>query len=398
MRRAKKRLDYKRLHETGEKVYIENSASMSMSETKQAGSITAEFESKVVCKIDRFLEESDLNLFYDIEEIQIAIEKSRSILQEYEDVHVELKNELGTEDYIEKYTEYTKIRTSMMTWIKNAKLEIGIRRKNFSEQKFVGLRAEEQFLRKIINMELQNFENEIPILLEGHERQLAVAEQLISEYTNLFHKIEMEGPTFSQEFGDLFVKIYTDLNKVIVRERRAIQNCKLDSDAAEKNRQEIEASERSSREKDELILSCKSIYVNICDRFSALEKKLKVVISDLTDAQVLEKRNDFKILEREYNDILDKILKLSQSNPGRYDETRDLVLRVNDRKENLKDSLELHQAKVAREILERDISEEKVKNASLLGIKLPKFSDYKSEIDFYSFKSKFLTLFAPDMI
>ena len=61
---------------------------------------------------------------------------------------------------------------------------------------------------------------------------------------------------------------------------------------------------------------------------------MKVVIFDLTDAQVLEKRNDFKILEREYNDILDKILKLSQSNPGRYNETRDLVLRVNDQKEN----------------------------------------------------------------
>ena len=361
MRRSKKRIDYKKLHETGEKVFLEIP---SMSESHQGGSMTAEFESKVVCKIDRFLEESDLNLFFDVEEIQIAIEKCRNILQEYEDVHVELKNELGTENYIDRYTEYTKIRASMMTWIKNAKLDIGIRRKNFSEQRFVGLRSEEQFLRKRINLELQNFESEIPILLEGHERQLAVAEQLISEYTNLFHKIEMEGPDFSQEFGDQFDKTYSVLNKVIAKERLAIQNCKLDVEAAEKNRLEIEASERSSREKDEHILSCKSIYINICDRFSALEKKLKVVMSDLTDAQVLEQRSDFKILDKEYHDILDKILRFSQSNPGRYEETRDLILRVNDRKENLKQSLELHRAKVAREVLDRDISEEKVKTAS----------------------------------
>ena len=130
MRRSKKRIDYKKLHETGEKVFLEIP---SMSESHQGGSMTAEFESKVVCKIDRFLEESDLNLFYDVEEIQIAIEKCRNILQEYEDVHVELKNELGTENYIDRYTEYTKIRASMMTWIKNAKLDISIRRKKNSE-------------------------------------------------------------------------------------------------------------------------------------------------------------------------------------------------------------------------------------------------------------------------
>ena len=41
------------------------------------------------------------------------------------------------------------------------------------------------------------------------------------------------------------------------------------------------------------------------------------------------------------------------------------------------------------EISKRDLSEEKVKNASILGITIPKFRGYDSSMDFYTFKAEF---------
>ena len=49
------------------------------------------------------------------------------------------------------------------------------------------------------------------------------------------------------------------------------------------------------------------------------------------------------------------------------------------------------------EIKKRDLSEEKLKNASILGIKLPKFKGYDSDLDIYSFKSEFEKLISPTL-
>ena len=95
------------------------------------------------------------------------------------------------------------------------------------------------------------------------------------------------------------------------------------------------------------------------------------------------------------NDILDKILKLCETHPERYEETMNLNVVVTNRKKNLMENLSDLKDSLNREINSRGISEEKVKNASLLGIELPKFGGYKSKLDFYSFKTKFEKLIAP---
>ena len=341
MRKAKLRLDYQKFHTEGIKVIKdEPTSTMSLSFTG-ADSITVEQEKKVVRRISRFLEENDFDLFFDVEEVQMAIVESRNILQEYEDVHVELENELGLEAYTEKYqTEYSKNRATMMDWIKSAKMESNTRKKNFCNQIFDKLRAEESLLSKRISLELQNFDGDCPPLIEGHERQLAVAEQLISDYTTVFQKIGEQGPDFMSQFGDRYDRTLAALNVVVSARRDSIQKMKLDLCAAEESRQEKQASARIQKEMEEVVFSCKSMYVNICDRFTDSEEKLKVQMSGLTDAQVFEKQKELKHLEKEYHEILDKILKLSQSNPCRFDATKDLLKVVDQRKLNLKDSTE----------------------------------------------------------
>ena len=99
MRRTKLRWDYKKLHTDGVRMIKDDGAS-AMSRSFSGGeSITIEQETKVVRKMSRFLEENDFGLFFDVDELHVAIEEARNILQEYDDVHVELENELGTEAY-----------------------------------------------------------------------------------------------------------------------------------------------------------------------------------------------------------------------------------------------------------------------------------------------------------
>ena len=47
------------------------------------------------------------------------------------------------------------------------------------------------------------------------------------------------------------------------------------------------------------------------------------------------------------------------------------------------------------EVLKRDLSDEKIKNASLLGIKLSKFKGYQSPLDYYTFKAEFEKFVVP---
>ena len=52
---------------------------------------------------------------------------------------------------------------------------------------------------------------------------------------------------------------------------------------------------------------------------------------------------------------------------------------------------------LAQNIADRDLSSEKVKNASILRIKVPKYHGYGSSVDFYTFKSEFEKLISPNI-
>ena len=386
-KRDQKRLDYAHFDKTGEKIFKKRCISTM--------SITIEHELKTVCKINRFLDENQLSLFYDVEEINEGLEKMRELLQEFEDVHVELRRELGDAEYEKTYTEFKKSRDHMMTWLKNAKSERSKFKKGSSEKILEILRTEEKFVRKDILRELDNINDEKPVLVEDYERQISVAENLLVRYSEVFRKIEEQGPDFADEFGKRYDDMCGTLNHIMVTGRDTIRNIRVSLRENEERRLKEEASAKVKDEEDKNILLCQTFHTNISERFSSLESKLKVEMSDLTDGQVLEKKNAIKSYEKDFTDILDKILKLGQLNPSRYDDTRDLLTGVNQRKCNLKLALEALQDSVHREILDRDISDDKIKNSSLLGINLPKFEGYSSKLDFFTFKTKFNKLVAP---
>jgi hypothetical protein len=139
----------------------------------------------------------------------------------------------------------------------------------------------------------------------------------------------------------------------------------------------------------------KLIFDNITERISNLDKKCAVNVKDLRDPELLHEKRDMKNLDTDFNDMLDRVTELGKHNPDEFDDTCEFLEIIADKKEDLKTKIDSFKTKVETEIRTRDLSEEKMKNASLLGIKLPKFKGYESSMDFYTFKTEFEKLIVP---
>ena len=138
-----------------------------------------------------------------------------------------------------------------------------------------------------------------------------------------------------------------------------------------------------------------SLYTNISERFSNLESKCTVQVKKLTDSQVMEMNSDLKLVDSDFNDLLDRITQLGQLNPAQFSETVEFLPDLTVRKNQLKGSIEIYKTTLRDEITERDLSVEKLKNAASVGIKLPVFKGYESTLDYYTFKAEFEKLIVP---
>ena len=140
---------------------------------------------------------------------------------------------------------------------------------------------------------------------------------------------------------------------------------------------------------------CHGTYENICERFSDLEMKCNIKFEDLSDSSLFPCKISLKNIEIDFKEILDRIAKLTEFNPGEFQETSNLLKITSERKCELKNLMNWFKKNLEIEISKHDLSEEKVKNASILGIKIPKFRGYDSSMDFYTFKAEFEKLVSP---
>ena len=117
------RVDYKIYNKTGNKLLKEY--------RKGISTMTANIDTelKLVCKLDRFKSEYELSLLYEIEDIEDGIKELRSIVEKYEELHIALKNELGSDSYAESYPDYEAGIKSVTDWIRVPSSKLGIRKK-----------------------------------------------------------------------------------------------------------------------------------------------------------------------------------------------------------------------------------------------------------------------------
>ena len=337
--RETSRFDYKIYNKTGKKVAKYNRKEIS----NMANHIVDEL--KLVKKIDRFMIENELSLLFDVDDIEKSIHQWDQLIDSYESTHVTLKRDLGDE-YATTFGEDYDDKIEFMTgWIKGAKLAI----KRIKEKKVWQLdnekielnrkvrdklRDEEKYYCDRIKHELENM-YEIgnhPVVIEDLEKSVNRAYELIQGYMEIFIRIEEEGKEFLEEFRDSH-EIYSDkLNEYIKGTKKIIQNTKQNNMQIEEDKRMSDEKAKFEREKSQKISICLDVYESICERISILELKCNIEIKDLTDNEILEKKNELRTFDGNFNDLLDRILNLSKLNPNEIYETEKLLKEVNKRK------------------------------------------------------------------
>ena len=256
------------------------------------------------------------------------------------------------------------------------------------------LKAVEKHFREKIGREIKNMNDEGSSFLEDIERNMSEVKELMRGYLDIFLRIEEFGEVYKDTFGNKYDEQNDKMDTFIREMMKKVQNIKLDDiKALERHAKAIENDKYECAKKEKIDV-CNNIGDNISERVSNLEHKCNVEVGGLMDCQVLERKKE-STLNSGFNDILDRVTNLVQVNLSEFEETSGLMHTTRKKKINLKNLMHLYLANLDKEIIAHDLSEEKLRNASILKLALPKFKGYNSSIDYYTFKAEFENLISP---
>ena len=429
------RLDYKVYHKTGKRVVRQSKELDRISENYKKFSIMAaekiiDEEKKVCLKINRFIDEYDFELLFDIEDVEKGISEFKILIEKYEEIHVELKRELD-DQYDVMFGDFAAKLKIMTDWVKKAKTEIKrrkiekfekeervkkekeereeqVRREKEEKEKHVRLekeekeeqikrklRIEEKYFTERIEQDLTNMVEQNSDFVEDIERNVTDIKELIKGYSELFVRIEN---VFGEEFSETYHQQIFKMNKLVREFMDLAKQKKLfDVKFKEENDHLKNLREEKLRniEREENIHTFNGIFENIRERALVLKSKCIISLEELSDSQVLERMKDVKSFDSEYNEILNWITELIKVSPSDYKKTDEVLYKARNAKSNLKKLKDDYQENLEQEIVKRELNSDKIKDSSLLKLDVPKYHGYGSSLDFYTFKSEFEKLISP---
>ena len=226
--------------------------------------------------------------------------------------------------------------------------------------------------------------------------------ELRRQYLELNARIDN---VFGNEYEDEFLQIHNEQNKYIndfiqLLLQKSQQNSLAETTFIEENEKEkrLMEEELHKRKQEEQIKFFNGIFENIRERGNILQAKCKISLVSFSDSEILEKLKDAKKLDKEFYEILDWITEVVKACPTNYYTAEGILNLVSNGKNELKILKSNYQENLSQEITNHDLSAEKVKNASVLKINVPKYNGYESELDFYTFRLEFEKLISPHIL
>ena len=172
------------------------------------------------------------------------------------------------------------------------------------------------------------------------QRDISNIKELRKYYLELNIRIEN---VFGEEYQKEFLEIYNQQDKLMndfvrlstqkVQERRE-DDLRFSKENEKVNN--LREEETRNREHEEKINSFCGIFDNIKERNLLLEEKCNISLCSLSDSEILEKAKDAKILDNEFNKILDWITELIKARPTKYQKAEEVLNTVHDTKNELK--------------------------------------------------------------
>ena len=230
-KRVLERFDYRVYSKTGRKVAKECRQLKRVTEgftnisNMDAEKIVLD-EKKLCLKIKRFFDENNIETLVYSEDIELGISELRVLVENYEAVHVELKQEL--ENYDDQYADFDTTINKMSSWRKNAKVELR-RRKAERDEKEERLKYEREEKEDRLRKEkeereerLRKEERELRIRIEKEEKE----ERLKKEKDNLRVAVRHFSKRIDRELlsikeGSTFIE---DMERNIIHIRKLIED------------------------------------------------------------------------------------------------------------------------------------------------------------------------------
>ena len=385
--RSKPRLDYLALHSTGKTVFKMSDNGDDVQGDEKNDNILTELKTREDLEFSLDLYE-DIEDFETKSEVKEAISTISDLFQVYRHVNVELKVELGDDEYLQKYPVYDTNVKNTTAFLKKAQKHL-----RAVKNDLVKVDHDQRELLKIdqevLDMKIDQICNAIDIRYESDVTELESfirnMESFIGEYFDLCGKSRH---LLADDHDEL--KFTTSIQQMT-------EKIKLSKDAwrkliEAKAEQEVESSK--SVIKNDLVLRGKNLAVEITQRLESLETKFNQNLDDLGDYQLLEISQN-KTLETDFNTVLEKITELAGLVSGGGEELENLLATAMTRKDGVIEKKTTFFKNLQSIVSTRDVTADKLKNAASLKIDLPKFSGYECQIDFFTFKSEFQKLVEP---
>ena len=380
--RKLERFDYNIYNETGKKVARKQSQSdMSLKDLEVE-------ELTILDSLNFHLALYDIEDLVTVEECKGASNTITDIYNRYRNVHVVLRKEL--QNYGEKYPEFDKIGQKVTLYLKSIKKILRDKEsqghKSAHEEDLRNLLVEVDILKTRVNRHNLSIEGNLLLLKDENvfDKYVTKMDGFIDEFFSLSTRLKCLCPDFDLRFGrdfDIWVKeIEQDIN-LATRTKCAVSHFKQDSLKRE----------RAATIQAKTVSKAESLKTEITLRFKSLSSKFDIDFDKLGDSQVLELSQN-KNLDQEFNSILEKVTELSSLSTVGCADIDKLINSVTKTRGRLAVKKDTFFSKLQKIMVDRDITTEKLKNGSDLLLDIPKFSGYQSQMDFFTFRSKFRKL------
>ena len=390
------RIDYEVYDDSGDKV-PRNTESHAMDDVAILAKLKVE-ELKVRADIDHLLEVNDLDDLDDVDEIVNAATDISEISQRFRHLHVDLGT-LLVEDYATAYPDYKIVSQKLTNFSKEARKKIKRLKADSAESEVkreqacavtearekIGIEAD------LIATKFKNINDSakiFPLSMEVIDDFSVKMNELLKDGYDLDKRARFAfGPeAYELQFGmslESFCREVTEELKMAKLLKQKLGEYKTKNCGSEP--QDFESRCH--------ILNAKSIYSEIILRCEALETKLDVDLNSLGDYQLLEINQ--KNLDKEFNAVLEKVTSLATLVRLGGIPVQNLLQESVTVREALAVKKKKFNQLLSELVTKRDVTADKLKNASLLKIEIPKFSGYDSKMDVYTFKSEFKKLVEP---
>ena len=387
-------------------------------------------ETKLSYKFRRLLDEYDLEIMFDVLEYEAAIPEFKEAIENFEDVHLQLKRGLG-EDYLGQYPDYFERLKPMTQWVVNAKRNLRALKRDIErgkkeseeedrkrevrlvemesaqrdkELEFQVRRDRDKFRSQVkhlkvrIESDLTRIENHGSQFLEELNRDVGNVTLLLQDFSTLFADVEASfGADFENEFSDYYENEMGRLNRALNWLRDACHKARLrDNQAkeAEEKLRQLEIRRSEARVNADKITIFNGIHATLKEKMIVFEQKCS---DDFTgdDSFILKMYKEMNTLDTDFKDILDSLTDLVKAIPPDYALADEILDEVRGEKDRLKKFYDSYKVTLVSEVKERDLTETKIQSMATLGLKLGKFSGYGSSMDYYTFRSDFEKLIVP---